>query len=75
MVAEVKVYEKGCYYKWLFAYLNNYRMLKVNEIKNMAKKKLRAQNKIRIEGKFNSQSTNIHKVDKYEIVVLWKPQK
>ncbi len=45
-------------------------MLKVNEIKNMAKKKLRAQNKIRIEGKFNSQSTNIHKVDKYEIVVL-----
>lgn len=33
-------------------------------------KKLRTQNKIRIEGKFNSQSTNIHKVDKYEIVVL-----
>ena len=33
-------------------------------------KKLRTQNIIRIEGKFNTQSSNIHKVDKYEIVVL-----
>ena len=33
-------------------------------------KKLLEENKIQIDGKMNSQSTNIHKVDKYKIVVL-----
>ena len=33
-------------------------------------KKLLQQGKIQVDGKFNSQSTNIHKVEKYKIVVI-----
>lgn len=33
-------------------------------------KKLLQQGKIQVDGKFNSQSTNIHKVEKYKIIVI-----